>query len=177
MFLCSARYVECITIKMRKAIIIISFILIAFLTEFILFNSVGWWGVPNLLLLLIMFFDLYFGVRYGLLAAIFAGVIKDSFGVHLFGIHLSSFVVCVYMTTMLKRYIYHIGSFLSRYILILTISVLNVVVHYFLYQIFGNNIRPWHVFRFILIPEVVMTMVAAPVTFKYLKKCVSRLFV
>jgi rod shape-determining protein MreD len=162
---------------MRKAIVIIFFVVIAFVVEFILFNTIGRWIVPNVLLLLVMFFDLYFGIRYGLFTAVLAGVLKDSFGTNILGLHVSSLIICAYMTTILKRYIYHMGSYLSRYILIFFVAAINVVAYGCLYQIFGGNILFWDVFRFVLIPEVVMTLLVAPVVFRELKRCVSGLFV
>lgn len=161
---------------MRKIIVITFFMIAGFLTEFLLFNDLAPWLIPNLLLLLVMFFDLYFGIRYGLYTAVLAGLIKDSFSSNVFGIHLSSFVVCAYMTTILKRYIYHMGSRLSRYILIFLIAALNGVIYYCLYRMFGGTI-PWdQVARYILLPQVVLTLIAAPWVFRGLKQCVSRLF-
>lgn len=162
---------------MRKVIVITFFVVIAFVVEFILFNTIGRWIVPNLLLLLVMFFDLYFGIRYGLFTAVLAGVVKDSFGTNMLGMHVTSLIICAYMTTILKRYIYHMGSRVSRYILIFLIAVIHVVAYCCLYQTFGGNILFWDVLRFVLIPEVVMTLLAAPVVFRELKRCVSGLSV
>lgn len=161
---------------MRKVIVITFFVVTAFIVEFILCNTVGRWIVPNLLLLLVMFFDLYFGIRYGLFTAVLSGVLKDSFGTNILGLHVSSLIICAYMTTILKRYIYHMGSYLSRYILIFIVAVLNVLAYGCLYQTFGGNILFWDVLRFVLIPEVVMTLLVAPAVFGELKKCVSGLF-
>lgn len=161
---------------MRQIIVITFFIIVAFVTEFLLFNMVGRWVVPDLLLLLVIFFNLYFGIRYGLFAAVLAGAVTDSFGTGLFGIHLCSLMICACLTTILKGYIYHMGSRLSRYILISLIAVINVIVCYGLYETFGNSVSPGQVLKWILPTQVLVTLAVAPLTFRYLKQCVSGLF-
>ena len=162
---------------MRRVIVITFFVIAAFVAEFLLFNSVGWWLAPNLSLLLLIFFNLYFGIRYGLLTALLAGLVRDSFSTNVFGLSLCSLVVSAYMTTILKQYIYHMGSRLSRYILIFVILIINVAAYYSLYRIFEGVIPSSEVFRFIFMPQLVLTMAAAPFVFSQMKKCVSKLFV
>ncbi|MBU1997618.1 MAG: rod shape-determining protein MreD, partial [Candidatus Omnitrophica bacterium] len=99
---------------MKKALIIIVLTFLCFLLEFLIFNIVGRWFMPNLLLLLVIFFNLYLGIRYSIFTAVCAGLLKDSFCASVFGINLVSYVVCAYMVTFLKRYIYHAGSKSSR---------------------------------------------------------------
>ena len=55
---------------MQKILVILGFIFVAFILEFLLYNIVGPWIVPNFFLLLIMFADLYWGIRYGILTAV-----------------------------------------------------------------------------------------------------------
>lgn len=162
---------------MGKIVFITLAIAIAFIVEFLLFNVIGRWATPNLELLLVMFFNLYFGIRYGLLTAVMAGVLKDSFSPGAMGINVCSFVIAAYMTTILKQYIYHMGSRLSRYILIFIIITINVIVHYYLYKVLVGPLYPGQVFQFVFLPEVIVTLLVAPVLFEQLKKCVSRFFV
>jgi rod shape-determining protein MreD len=162
---------------MRRIVVITFFVIVTFMIEFFLFNSIGGWVVPNLSLLLVIFFNLYLGIRYSLFTALLAGLVKDSFSTNVFGLSLCSFVVSAYMTTILKQYIYHMGSRLSRYILIFAVIIVNVAVYYSLYRLFEGIIPFSEVLRFNLMPQIVMTMAAAPFAFRQMKQCVSRLFV
>lgn len=161
---------------MSKAAVITFCVAVAFIIEFLLFHLMGRWATPDLELLLVMFFNMYFGIRYGLLTAVLAGVLRDSFSTGILGIHVCSFIVAAYMTTLLKQYIYHMGSRLSRYILILVIIAINAVVHYHLYKILVGPLYPGQVFRFVFLPQAALTLLAAPFVFGQFKKCVSRLF-
>ena len=161
---------------MGKSILIAICVAAAFVLEFFLFNMLGRWLTPNLELLLIIFFNLYFGIRYGLVTAVLAGVLKDSFSPAAFGIYTSSFMVCAYMTTLLKQYIYHMGSRLSRSILILSIVIINVIVHSILYSARVGAIDGGEVVRYVFLPQAVVTLLAAPFLFTQLKRCASRLF-
>lgn len=157
---------------MRKIFLVIFFVYISFLIEFLLFNLAQKWFLPNILLLVTMFFTLLYGIRFGLLAAILAGILKDSFTIGFFGISLFSLVACAYMTIILKRYIYR-SSMQSIPLLVFFIAILNVVLHYCLY--FMNSIvHVVDVLKFILIPEVLATVVISSYTFTFLRKCVLK---
>lgn len=161
---------------MGKIVVITFFVVVVFIIELVLFSLMGRWATPNLALLLVMFFNLYFGIRYGLWTAVCAGFLRDSFGTGVVGINVCSFVIAAYMTTILKQYIYHMGSRLSRHILIFLIITINVIVHYYLYRILAGALYPGQVFQFVFLPEAVLTLFVAPFVFEQLKKCVSRLF-
>lgn len=161
---------------MRKSIFISLFVFTFFLLEFLLFNLIGKWFVPNLLLLLVIFFDLYFGIRYGILTAVLAGLLKDSFSTSMFGLYLFSFVLCAYLTNIIKRYIYFRGSTQRRLLLVLIISLINFFIQYCLHFV-TVVFNVFEVFRFIFLPEVVITLLITPFIFDQLKKCASKLFV
>lgn len=161
---------------MGKVAVITFSVIIAFIIEFLLFHLGGRWAVPDLELLLVMFFNMYFGIRYGLVTAVLAGILRDSFSTGFLGINVCSFIVAAYMTTILKQYIYHMGSRFSRYILILIIVAISVVVHYHLYRMLVGPLYPGQVFRFVFLPEAVLTLLVTPFVFEQFKKCVSRLF-
>jgi rod shape-determining protein MreD len=82
---------------MRKIGLVTLFVFLFFLAEFFLFNMAGRWFLPNMLLLSIIYFNLAFGIRYSILAAVLAGTLKDSFGAGIFGLNIFVFVVCAYM--------------------------------------------------------------------------------
>ncbi len=161
---------------MRKILFITIFAFLFFIIEFIVFNMIGRWAMPNLLILIVIFVNLSFGIRYGLFTAVLAGVIKDSFSTSFFGINVFSFVVCAYMTTILKRYFYDKHSRSSRLLLVFSICLINVLVHFVLYTMFGV-VDIIQTFQYILIPEIFTTLIVTAYTFRQLKKCVLRLFV
>ena len=161
---------------MRRTLFIALFVLIFFLIEFFLFNLLGRWFLPNLLLLLIMFANLYFGVRYSILAAFLAGILKDSFSTQLPGFYLLPFLVCAYVTTLLKNWVYHMGSQFSRLILIMLVLVTHVIVSFIIYAM-SNDVALADVMKYVFIPQVVTTLVIANLIFKTLKICVSKFYV
>lgn len=161
---------------MRKSLIICGFIVVFYLGEFFLFNILGRDFTPSLLLLLVMFINLYLGIRYSLFTAVAAGFLKDSFSPHLFGINLFSFVVCAYMTTLLKSIVYHMGSNFSRLILIMLVCLIYVSVNFFLYALF-MPVNFKDAFIFILLPQLLITLLVANPVFDLLKKCVLKLSV
>ncbi len=161
---------------MGKVAVITFFVVVAFIIEFLLFHLFGRWATPNLELLMVMFFNMYFGIRYGLVTAVLAGIVRDSYSIGTPGVNVCSFIVAAYMNTVLKQYIYHMGSRLSRYILIFLIIIINAIAHYYLYRSLVGPLSPGQVFQFVFLPEVVVTLLVAPFVFEGLKKCVSRLF-
>ena len=161
---------------MKKIVVITSLVFFFFLIEFFLFNLIGRWFMPDMLLLLIIFFNLYLGIRYSIFAAVCAGLLKDSFFANIFGINLVSYVVCAYMLTILKRYIYHAGSKSSRLILVFFIVTLNAVLHYVLLIKFGA-VDIVQSLKHVVFPEITTTVIIATTVFYQLKKCVLKLSV
>jgi len=161
---------------MRKAFLITCLVLLFFLLEFFLFNIAGRMFMPNFLLLLVIFFNLSWGIRYSLWAAILGGLLKDSFSIGVFGSYTFSFALCAYLTTVLSKYIYRKGSEMSRLFLVLVITTLNVFIQYFLRVMFAR-VDFFQTVKFILIPEVLTTLIVVSLTFHYLRKCVLKLSV
>ncbi|HBG61065.1 MAG: rod shape-determining protein MreD [Omnitrophica WOR_2 bacterium GWF2_38_59] len=161
---------------MKKTFIIIVLVLLCFLLEFLIFNIGGRWFMPNLLLLLVIFFNLYLGIRYSIFTAVCAGFMKDSFCASVFGINLVSFVICAYMVTILKRYIYHAGSKASRMLLVFCIVLINLIVNYVLLIKF-SKVNFFEAVKYLLLPELTTTLIVSTAVFHNLKKCVSRLSV
>ncbi len=161
---------------MFKTIFIILFSFIFYLTEFILFNTIGEWFKPNFLLLLVIFANFAFGIRYSIFAAIFCGMLQDSFSTSMFGISFLSYILCAYAVTVLLRFIHPRGNMWKRLLIIFCVICINVIVQYFLHMIFFTTSFK-HLFVHIFIPEVVSTLVVANMTIEFLKSCVSRLYI
>ena len=81
---------------MRRIIFVPVCVFLFFLIEFILFNMFGSWFMPNLLLLLVIYFNFSSGIRYSIFAAVLAGILKDCFSVDVFGLNIFYFCsLCV----------------------------------------------------------------------------------
>ena len=158
---------------MRRIGVIVALSFVFFLMEFFLFNLLGRWFKPNLLLLLVLFFNFYLGIRYSLITALIAGFLKDSFSLNTFGCHIFSFVLCAFLTTVTKKYLFHTSAQSLRILLAFFMSILNVLVLYILNSMF-IPLDFDQVFKFVLIPEVLATTLVANATFWQLKKCVLK---
>ncbi|MFT5170196.1 MAG: rod shape-determining protein MreD [Candidatus Omnitrophota bacterium] len=161
---------------MRKLILITIFTFLFYLIEFILFNTVGHLFKPNLLLLLVIFTNFAFGIRYSIFTAVLAGVVKDSFSTGVFGINFFSFILCAYFVTFLMQVFHMRSSVYMRLLMIFYVVIFNTVLQYFLHKIFIPT-QLTYVIMHIFIPQVVSTLIIANFTIESLKKCVSRLFV
>ena len=161
---------------MRRIIVITVLVFTFFIIEFLFFNIVGWWFNPQMLLLLIMFFNLYLGVRYGLYSAILAGILKDSFSASVFGFNIVTFIIDAYMTTFLRKYIYYRGSRLSRLILVFSVCCVDFCSRLVLNAILGS-FDWWEAVRFAFVPTLITTLLLTTTSFRELRQCVSRLFV
>ncbi|HQP10084.1 MAG TPA: rod shape-determining protein MreD [Candidatus Omnitrophota bacterium] len=161
---------------MRKIFLIFFCVFMAFLGEFFLFNLAGRWFMPNLLLLTIIYFNLAFGIRFSILAAVLAGLLKDGFSADVFGLNIFAFVVAAYMTTFLKRYLHYVASRRSRLLLVFFVITVNILTLSGLHVML-EKIDPGEIFRFVFIPETVVTLLVTSFVFLQLRKCASRLFV
>lgn len=161
---------------MRRILLIIASVFVCFMIESILDEIVGRWFRPNLLIILVVFFNLVRGIRYSLFAAFVAGLLKDSFGTGVFGINIFSFIICAYLATIIKMYIYHYGSNASRMLLIFVIATINIHVCYVVTLMFVP-IGFSDMFIHILLPEVFATTIVTTYAFKKLRQCVLGSFV
>lgn len=160
---------------MRKISWIVFLVFVFFLAEFLLFNLGGKWLAPNLLLLLVMFFDFYLGIRYSLLAAFTAGILKDSFSAQILGVNLLSFVVSAFLTSVLRKQLYSKGSRSSFYLMIALVCALTFLVQYILY-VFCSVVNFSAAVKSVFFPQIITTLCVSVFVFKQLRKCASKLF-
>lgn len=154
---------------MKRFVFILILTYFFFLAEFLLFSSFGPWGTPNLLLLLIIFFNLYLGIRHGLLSAFLAGVIKDSFTVGVFGVNIFLFMSCAFLATVLRRNFYRPGSRLSR--LVVTAGVVSAfVVAQAMLRLTDYDLNFGDFFQHVFLPEFILTVGCATFVFTKLKE-------
>lgn len=160
---------------MRKALLIAFFVFLFALIEFCIYNLLGRLFMPNLLLLLVIYCNLAFGIRYSIWAAVLAGLFKDSFGTGVFGQNMFVFIMCAYAATLLKRYLHYVASKQSRLLLVFFVIVVHVALHFCLNSM-SRSINILHVIKFVFIPEVITTLIITSFVFTQLKKCVLKLF-
>jgi len=161
---------------MRRIIVITALTLLFFCIEFVIFNVFTSAFKPNLLILLIVFFDLYLGIRYGLYTAILAGILTDSFSTNVFGLNIVVFILCAYMTSILRKYIYFRGSRMSRLLLVFLIILIDFTARLILHAIAGHyDIAS--AFTYALLPALFVTLLITTYTFQQLRLCASKLFV
>jgi len=161
---------------MRKVFLIFFSALVCFLIEQLLARYLGRWFTPNLLIVLVVFFNLSRSTRYSLLAAVFAGLLKDSFAPRGFGLYLFSFICCAYLTSFFKLYVYQAGAMASRLLMVFFIVALNAHI-LFILNLMTMPLNYGEMFRYILIPETLATVVVTPYAFERFKVCVLRFFV
>src|ERR1019366_1647137 len=121
---------------MKRVAVIALISYLAFALEFLLYNFWGQWGKPELLILVVVFFNLYLGVRFGIIAAIFCGLFKDASGVAPFGTYVLVYIAGSYVTVLVRRYLYQPGSRFSR-----ALIAFLVVVGCFIVQVILSNMN------------------------------------
>lgn len=161
---------------MKQSVFIIIFGTLFVLLEFSLFNILGKWGIANLCLILIIFMNLWMGIRYSLLAAAFTGFLKDAFSVSVFGTYFFSFLLCAYIVTILKEYIYKKGSDVSRVTLVLVMTFIYVFIEMTIRLMF-TDLSIGQAFKHIFIPEMFLTGLVAIFIINKLRQCALKYFV
>jgi len=152
-----------------KRIAVIAFVsYIAFAIEFLLYNFWGTWGKPELLVLVVVFFNLYLGVRFSIFAAVLCGVFKDASGIAPFGTYVLVYISGAYLTTFVCRYLYQPGSKFSR-----VLVTFFVVIGCFIVQVLLSNMnheaRIQEQLIYLLVPQLLTTLISATYVFGLLR--------
>ena len=158
----------------KRVIAIAAVVYLFFIAEFVLYNTVGIWGKPELMVLAVIFCNLYWGIRYGIWAALIAGLLRDAFGIQPFGTYLFIYIAAAYLTTYIRKNIYQPGSRFSR-----AMAAFLVVTGCFILEITlrlrQHEVRLPEAVCFILMPQLATTMVAATFIFQGLRNFVVKL--
>jgi rod shape-determining protein MreD len=160
---------------MLQVLIIPIICYLALLVEFCLFNLFGRWADPNILLLVVIFFNLYSGIRYSLFAALCAGILKDCFSTMPFGANVFAFVACAYLSTLIRKYSYERGSDPSKLGVVLVLVTAHTAVMGLLQNMIFDEVRWLDVWGSIWLPEVVTTVIVALYVFEKLQLVAKRL--
>ncbi len=165
---------------MKRFLVILGLIFIFFVAEFVLFNVFGLWATPNLLLLLVIFFSVFTERVYALFSAVCAGIFMDAFDIDNFGEYIFAFLVCFYITVLLRRFIFHSLSLLPQLLLVSLVCFVDFLVHFILRSHLINSIEGQQlvcIIKDIFLPRLGVTLIVTSFVFKWLKRCVSGLFV
>ena len=160
----------------RKILVVTVICALCFLLETLLGNLFGRWFKPNFILIAVVFFNLSWGTRYSLAAAIIGGLFKDSFSASFFGLNIFSLICCAYITTFIKLYVYHVGSKSGRVLMVFFVVIFNVIIQY-LVKVMLSYVHFFQAFHYVFLPEIMTTTLVAGYTFNKLKQCVLNLFV
>jgi len=153
---------------MKRIAVIALVSYLAFALEFLLYNFWGAWGKPELLILVVIFFNLYLGIRFSIIAAIFCGVFKDSSGIAPFGTYVLVYISGAYVTTLVRQYLYQPGSRFSRGFVAFCVIVGCFIVQATLSNMY-HEIHLGELLIYCLVPQLLTTMIAATYVFEQLK--------
>jgi rod shape-determining protein MreD len=166
-----------------KRIAVIGFVCyLAFALEFLLYNFLGDWGhwlKPDFMILVVIFFNLYLGIRYGIIAAVFCGIFKDASGIAPFGTYFLVYIAGSYVTTFVRRYLYQPGSRVSRVVVTFFVVVGCFCVQAILLLMpdthsYSSNMNHVVYLReqllYLLVPQLLTTLIVATYVFSQLKR-------
>ncbi len=154
---------------MRQILLIPFICYLALLVEFTLFNLFGRWGDPHILLLVVIFFNLYSGIRFSLWAALWAGILKDCFSTMPFGTNIFAYVVCAYVSLAVRKYCYERGSDISRVWMVLCVVTAHTAVMGLMHKMAFEEVQWFDVWGSIWFPELVITAVVSILVFDRLR--------
>ena len=158
----------------KRVIAIAAVVYLFFIAEFVHYNTVGMWGKPELMVLAVIFCNLYWGIRYGIWAALIAGLLRDAFGIQPFGTYLFIYIAAAYLTIYIRKNIYQPGSRFSRamaaFLVVTGCFILEIVL-----RLRQHEVRLPEAVCFILMPQLLTTMIAATFVFQGLRNLVVKL--
>ncbi len=153
---------------MKRILVIALVSYLGFALEFLLYNFWGQWGKPELLILVVIFFNLYLGIRFSIIAAVFCGILKDSSGVAPFGTFVLVYITGSYVATFARRYLYEPGSRFSRSLVAFFVVIGCFIVQAILINM-NHEVHLRELLVCVLVPQLLTTMIAATYVFAQLK--------
>jgi rod shape-determining protein MreD len=152
----------------KRLTVITLLVYVLFIIEILLHDIFGLWAKPQLLVLLIVFWGLYSGIRYSIFAAFLSGLVKDSVSISPFGTYLFLFIAAAFLTTLIRQNLYQPGSRFSRAVVSLFVLLGVFVLQTMLYLM--NHEIPWQdLFVNIFLPELITSMVVVTYVFHRLR--------
>ncbi len=161
---------------MRKWLSIFFMVFFLFVLQFMTFNILGRQYTPHLLLLLLIFITLVLGIRFGLLTGFLSGFLLDTYSSSLFGLNTLSMIACAYLIVVLHRYIFRSGSRTTILMITFLVLLCDVMIKS-LFYLFFSPVRWQEIIRYVVVPQVGLTLFLATFIFRGLRQCASKLFV
>ena len=161
---------------MQKVFFVFIFSIACLVLQLLCLKIFGEGFVPNFVLIAVIFFNLFRGLRYSLGAAFFGGFLLDSFGGNIWGINTFSFVLCAFLIRTLKMYIYQPGVAQSRILIVFIITLTNGFLQYVASLMMGVDLPFVQALGRVILPEAILTTIVADVTLERLKQCALKLF-
>ncbi|MBF0479429.1 MAG: hypothetical protein HQL26_08095 [Candidatus Omnitrophica bacterium] len=160
---------------MRKILFLILACMVCFIFEFLIFNYIGPWVRPSLVVILLVFATVFWNVESGILVAVLGGILEDSFGAS-FGFNMVAYGFCVLATSFFNDYIYQKGSRISLVILLFFVLVANIFARFVLMTMADQAISFSMVYRGIF-SDIAVTILIANLMFNGLIRCALKLSV
>lgn len=153
---------------MNRWFFIFGFTFGAFILELLLSRSLGAWGNPQLLILMVVFVSLYLGIRYAIVTALLAGLCRDAIGINPFGLNLVVYMSVAYGIVMVRRFLYQPGSRFSRAVMAF-FGVLIQILSTMILLSFDIMVDIVDMFYAVFFPSIITTIVVATPVFTVLK--------
>jgi rod shape-determining protein MreD len=153
---------------MRQILIIPILCYMFQLLEYGCFSLFGRWGDPHLMLLLVIFFYLYSGIRFSLWAALCAGILKDCFSTMPFGAHIFSYMVCACLAVFIRKHWYERGSSVSKLMMVALLLTAHTLIMALLFKMVFEEVHWVEVVGSVWAPGMFATMVVALFIFRRL---------
>lgn len=153
---------------MKRIIVIAILAYLFFVMEFILYDLFGPWAKPELLLLLVVFWGLYAGIRYSIACALMAGFLREVVSPAPFGTHLFVYLCAAYLTTLVRQNFYQPGSRFSRAVVVFFVLTGSFLVDVFLY-LMHHEAHGGELLINVFFPQLVTTMVVVTLVFHWLR--------
>lgn len=154
---------------MKRALFVIGMAYLAFVLEVVLFRHLGVWGKPEFLVLVIVFFTLYLGIRYGMLAAFVAGILREGVGLSPLGMYIFIYIVTACLISLLRRFFFQPGSRFARIVMAFFGTCIAFMIQAAL-EYMSHDYHLDEVFFDVFVPQLIVTTVAATIVFTTLKK-------
>ena len=126
-------------------------------------------------MLVVIFFNLYSGIRYSLWAALCAGIMKDCFSTMPFGTNVFVYMACAYLSTVIRRYFYERGSDVSKLGMVLAMVTVHSLLMGMCHTMIFDEIRWADVWSSIWLPQVVTTLAVTIYVFEKLQFVAKKL--
>jgi rod shape-determining protein MreD len=161
---------------MQRTIFIFGITVSCLIVQLLFARVLGSSLVPNFVLIAVVFFNLYRGLRYSLSAAFLGGFFLDSFSANLMGLNMFSLVMCAFLLGTLKKFIYQPGAAQSRLLMVFVAVVSNSFLQYFVILSSGIHLDFLTALQSVIMPEIILTLLVTLYTFERLKQCALKLF-